>query len=330
MTTAKKFTILFLILLFSLILNMALGSVIISLKEWGQLLIDGSIDIGLNHILTFRVMKALTAIFTGASLALSGLFMQSVFRNPIVGPYVLGTSSAAGLMVGLLILGGAIAGFSWLPDISLTLAGITGSVLSLFLIILFYEKLKSVVSLLIAGLMFGIFTGAIINILSYFTQAQALQKFAFWSMGNLGNQSWSHILLMGFVSLSIFVLSMRFIKKLNALLLGENYAKSLGVNVHNTNRIILIFAGILVGMVTAFVGPIAFIGLAVPHMARLLFKTYLHQILIPATLILGSVLMLLCDTIAQLPGSALTLPINSVTALFGAPLVVYLLLKKTS
>ena len=147
-------------------------------------------------------------------------------------------------------------------------------------------------------------------------------------MGNLGNQSWEHIMVMGTVNLSIIVVSLFFIKDLNGLLLGENYAKSLGINVYRTNLILIVLSGVLVGIVTAFVGPIAFIGLAVPHIARLYFKTHLHQILIPAVILIGGILLIICDTIAQVPGSSLSMPINSITALFGAPLVTYLIIKK--
>ncbi len=327
MLVKKRFFMLIVLLVVVFFVNIMSGSVLISLDTWIQIFKGQEPEAGLSAIVSFRLAKAITAVLTGASLALSGLFMQSIFRNPIVGPYVLGTSAAAGLGVALLILGGAIGGF-YLPDVSIATAAAMGSILSLLLIILLYRKLKSVVNLLIAGLMMGIFTGAIINILSYFTQAASLQKFVFWSMGNLGNQTWSHIIIMAFVVVTISVLSVFYIKHLNALLLGENYAKTMGVNVYRTHLIVLIMSGILVGVVTAFVGPVAFVGLAVPHIVRQLFKTHLHQILVPAVVLAGAILMLLCDTIAQVPGSALTLPINSITAIFGAPLVIFLILKK--
>jgi len=329
MQTSKKFIFLIVLFMISLGLNLWLGSVIFSKQTWIHIWMDYThLDLGVKHILVYRWHKAITTIFTGAALALSGLFMQSIFRNPIAGPYVLGTSSAAGLGVAILILGSSISGFIPLSGISIAMAAIIGSVLSLLGIILLYQKLKSAVSLLLAGLMLGIFSGAIINILSYFTQADSLQKFVFWSMGNLGNQSPQHIVLMTLISLIIFIISIFFIKDLNGLLIGENYAKSIGINVHRVNLSIISMSGILIGITTAFVGPIAFVGLAVPHIARLFFKTHLHQILIPGVLVIGSILMLLCDTIAQVPGSHLSLPINSITALFGAPLVLYLILKK--
>ncbi len=304
-----------------------LGSVLIPLKEWLNIFKNSVLSSKTLPILTYRLHKAETAIITGAALSVSGLFMQSIFKNPIVGPYVLGTSSAASLGVAIVILGGTLTGIN-LPDISLITAAIIGSTFSLGVVILLYHRLKSPVNLLITGLMFGIFSGAIINILSFFTQAQRLQQFIFWSMGNLGNQSSAHIEVMLIFVVSGIIASLFVIKNMNALLLGENYAKAMGVNVYRTHLILLIISGILVGIITAYVGPIAFVGLAVPHIVRIYFKTYKHQILIPASLISGAILMLVCDILSQVPGSSLSLPINSITAIFGAPLVIFLILKK--
>ena len=183
-------------------------------------------------------------------------------------------------------------------------------------------------SLLIAGLMIGIFAGAIVNILSYFTQAEALQGFVFWSMGNLGGLAIEHLWILLSISIAGLLIAIFYIKDLNALLLGENYAASMGVNVRQVYLVLIAVTGIWVGSITAFAGPIAFIGLAVPHLSRLFLKTQLHQYLIPATVLTGAITLLLRDTIAQVPGSVLVLPINSITALFGAPLVVYLIYKK--
>ncbi len=328
MIYSRKFSILILLLFLSVLINLSLGSVIFPLHIWEKIWRGQNLDAGFRQILLYRLAKLLTTLITGASLAVSGLIMQSVFRNPIVGPYVLGTSAAGGLGVAILILGSAIGEYSLVGSMSIALSAAIGSVISLLGIIILYQKLKSPVNLLIAGLMLGIFSGALINILSYFTQADALQKFVFWSMGNLGNQSWEHIILMGSINTLTIFISLFFIKDLNGLLLGENYAKSMGINVYRSNLVLIILSGILVGIVTAFVGPVAFIGLAVPHIARLYFKTHLHQVLIPAVILIGSILLVICDTIAQVPGSSLSMPINSITALFGAPLVTYLIMKK--
>ncbi len=327
MNVKYKFLIIISLLIICFLLDIFSGSVFIHPHEWWSLLSGNDTESTIFPLFIYRLHKAETALLVGASLSLSGLFMQSVFKNPIVGPYVLGTSSAASLSVAIIILGGAITGFN-IPEISLVTAAIIGSTFSLIVIIILYYRLKTPLNLLITGLMFGIFAGALINILSYFTQAQNLQQFVFWSMGNLGNQASSHLIIMTLILLISFVSSLFLVKNLNALLLGENYAKSMGINVYYTNMFLLIISGILVGIVTAYAGPIAFVGLAVPHIVRLFFNTYLHQILIPASLITGGILMLFCDMIAQVPGSSLSLPINSVTAIFGAPLVVYLIFKR--
>jgi len=326
----KKFIILIVIVLLAFILNLMLGSVIIPKSIWLDLAGGHKINEGYAHILDFRLAKAITAILVGAGLATSGLLMQSIFRNPIVGPYVLGLSSGAGLGVAILILGSSLLGFSFVSDISITVVAALGSILSLLLIISFYYKVKSVVNLLIIGLMIGIFSGAIVNILSFFTQADQLQKYVFWSMGNLGNLSWKQILALTVIILLSFAVILTKLKAMNSLLLGENYALSTGVNIRQTNLIVIIITGIIVGSITAFAGPIAFVGLAVPHISRLIFKTQLLPVLFPAGILIGSIIMLLCDTIAQVPGAMMTLPINSVTVLMGAPLVVYLIYKQKS
>jgi len=281
-----------------------------------------------DMIIHYRLSKALMAVLAGSGLAVSGLVMQNIFRNPIVGPYVLGLSSGAGLGVAFLILGASVLGFNPFFQAEIVVASAIGSALTLLLIVLLYYKLKNPVNLLVAGLMTGIFAGAIVSILSYFTQAEALQTFVFWSMGNLGSHSSESLFLLLFIELTAFFIIVTYIKKLNALLLGENYAASMGVNVRHTHLVLILVTGFLVGSITAFAGPVAFVGLAVPHLSRLYFKTHLHQYLVPGSILSGAVVLLICDTIAQVPGSVLVLPINSVTALFGAPLVVYFLYKK--
>jgi len=328
MNTTRKFIFLFLLLLIALVLNLSLGSVILPASWWVDKFSFSTTHSSYDAIMLYRLSKAAMAVLAGSGLALSGLIMQNIFRNPIVGPYVLGLSSGAGLGVGILILGGSVLGIGHLSQISITLASATGSALTLLLIIALYYKLKNPVSLLVAGLMIGIFASALISILSYFTQATALQKYVFWSMGNLGSQHFKSIFLLWGVVLLGIVISIYFIKDLNALLLGENYAASMGVNIHQTHLILIIMTGILAGTVTAFAGPIAFVGLAVPHLTRIYFKTHLHQYLIPGSILTGAIILLLCDTIAQVPGSIISLPINSVTAIFGAPLVIYFIYKK--
>jgi iron complex transport system permease protein len=327
MKNQHKFIILITLFLSGLILNLVLGSVLIPGDIWSQLISGQKLPDAYRQLLTYRILKAATAIITGMGLATGGLLMQSIFKNPIAGPYVLGTSSAAGLGVAILILGSSISGFSYISGFSIAMAAVIGSITGLLFIIFFYQKLPSTSSLLITGLMLGIFSGAIISILSYFSKANALQKFVFWGMGNLGNQSVTAVIIMLVSVFTGIIAGIILIKPLNALLLGDEYALSMGINIRKTTLLIILLTGLIVGSITAFVGPIAFVGLASPHISRIFFKTNLHQILLPAVILTGAVIMLVCDTIAQVPGSSISLPINSITAIFGAPLVVYLITK---
>nr|WP_315214461.1 iron ABC transporter permease [uncultured Flavobacterium sp.] len=316
------------------LINISLGSVSIPVKEVFNSLTGGvsSKETWEYIIINYRLPKAIAAILTGMGLAISGLLMQTLFRNPLAGPYVLGLSSGASLGVAMVILGAAFLP-SFLSTFLLSSYGIViasslGSFLVLLAVLVVSQQLRDTMAILIVGLMFGSLTSAIVGTLTYFSTAEQLQKFTFWSMGNLGNLSWTSISILS-VCVSIgLLLSMFSIKPLNALLLGENYAKSLGLN-YNKARLIIIFAtSILAGSITAFAGPIAFVGLAVPHIAKLVFQTSNHTILFWSTLLFGASIMLICDSISQLPGSDITLPINAVTSIFGAPIVIWLLIRK--
>ena len=328
------FTLLLLAMVFLLLVNISLGSVSIPLKEvakgvFGQEMRKESWEIILWN---FRFPKAITAILVGIGLSMSGLLMQTLFRNPLAGPYVLGLSSGASLGVAFVILGtGLLPTFIssfLLSSYGLVIASSLGAFLVLVAVLLVSQKLKDTMAILIVGLMFGSFTSAIVSVLAYFTTAEKLQKFTFWSMGSISNLSWQEISIL---SLLIFIgigLSFTVIKPLNALLLGEKYAQSIGVNYKKTRFLIIVATSILAGSITAFAGPIAFIGLAVPHMAKLLFQTSNHLVLFWSTLLLGAIVMLVCDTIAQVPGNDLTLPINAITSVIGAPVVIWLLVRK--
>ena len=313
---------------------MNLGSVYIPFKQL-ILTIFNSENVNESFrtiILNFRLPKTITAIIVGSGLSVSGLLMQTLFRNPLAGPFVLGISSGASLGVALLILGGTFLGFS-VASVSFTywaqaIAASIGSFLVLLAVMISAVKVRNTMSILIIGLMFGSLTSAVISILAYFSNASQLQQFLFWSFGSLGNLSYKEIFVLGIVYL-IGILGVLFIiKPLNSLLLGENYANSMGVNVKLTRNIALIATSLLTGVITAFTGPIAFIGLAVPHLTKLLFTTSNHKILIPAVAISGAISMLICDSIAQLPNSSYTLPINAITSLFGAPIIIWLLVRK--
>ena len=316
------------------LLNIGFGQVAIPLKE----ILKSLAGIETNNatweyiILNFRLPKAITAILVGIGLSISGLLMQTLFRNPLAGPYVLGLSSGSSLGVAFVIMGASILpGFLadlFLSSFGIVLASILGSLFVLFLVFIVSKKLKDTMSILIVGLMFSSFTGAIVSVLTYFSSAEQLQKFTFWSMGNLGNLSWLQLLILS-ISVTIGCLFSLFsIKSLDAFLLGENYAKSIGINIKKQRNIIFISTGILSGSITAFVGPIAFVGLAVPHIAKLLFQTSNHKTLFFSTMILGAVIMLVCDTVSQLPGFDFTLPINAITSILGAPIVIWLLVRK--
>ncbi len=329
MSNKIKFLFLIFLLIFLIILSLGLGSVVIPMDKWPSVFLNSEVASVYNSLIwDYRLPKTLSLILTGIALGISGLLMQTLFRNPIVGPYILGLSSGAGLMVGLVVLGGSLAGRQ-LGEISLSMAAAIGSILTLLLILSFYYKLRNVVSLLIIGLMLGIFSGALVQILSFFSSSEDLQKFVFWSMGNPGNLSLYEVFFF-FLVVFLFSLSSFFlIRSLNALLLGEQYAISLGFSLKKTHLHIILISGVLTGTVTALVGPIAFVGLMVPHIARKIFHTQLHQVLIPGVILVGASLLLFCDLIARLPGSSLTLPLNGVTALFGAPLVIYMIYKRS-
>ncbi|MEC7771190.1 MAG: iron ABC transporter permease [Bacteroidota bacterium] len=329
-----SFVLLVLALLCSWLLNISSGSVNIPFTEIISTLFGASPEkTSWEYIIwNYRVPKAFTSILVGAGLSLSGLLMQTLFRNPLAGPFVLGISSGASLGAALLLMGVSLftgyTSFSFLADISLAIAASIGSFLVLLIVLIVAQRVKDSMALLIIGLMFGSITSAIVSVLAYFSSAENLQRFIFWSFGSVGNLSVSQIFLMGSIVALGVLLSILSIKSLNAFLLGENYAQSLGVSLKKSRLTIIIATGLLAGGITAFAGPIAFVGLAVPHLTRQVFDTMEHKVLIPAVMLYGAILMLLCDTLAQLPNSASVLPINAITSLVGAPVVIWLLVRK--
>lgn len=338
MRNQKRNTILFFYLvaalLFLFFANISLGSITIPFKEIYHSLTGGHASKSTWEyiIINYRLPKAITVVLVGIGLSISGLLMQTLFRNPLAGPYVLGLSSGASLGVAFVILGASLLP-TFLQEIILSSYGIVfastiGSSFVLLAVLLVSVRLRDTMTILIVGLMFGSLSTAIVGTLSYFSTAEQLQKFTFWSLGNLGNLSWTSIIILFFCVLLGLLLSLASIKSLNALLLGENYARSMGLNYKKARLIIIFATSILAGSITAFVGPIAFIGLAVPHIAKLVFQTSNHTILFWSTLLFGAIIMLICDTISQVPGGEITLPINAVTSIFGAPIVIWLLLRK--
>jgi len=318
------------------LLDISLGSVFIPIAEIFDILIglEPSQASWSTIITKFRLPRAVTAMAVGAGLAISGLQMQTLFRNPLAGPFVLGISSGASLGVALLMLAGGV--FSSALIISpfaswfIVIAASLGSGLVLLLVIAVSIRVRDSMALLIIGLMFGSLTGAIVSVLQYFSTGDEIQLYLFWTFGSLGGLNPSELVIMLIIVGVGLALSIFLIKPLNALLLSENYALSMGIDIKKSRLTIIASTSLLAGAITAFCGPIAFIGLAVPHLARLLFDTSDHKILIPAVGLTGIIIMLVCDIISQLPGSDSILPINAVTSLLGAPVVIWIILSKGS
>jgi iron complex transport system permease protein len=330
----KQFITLSFGLVMVLLVSISLGSVSIPLDEIIAVLLgnDSSKSSWATIILHFRLPKAITAMLVGSGLSIAGLLMQTLFKNPLAGPFVLGISSGASLGVAILILGAGIFGgvltATSLSSWGLAIASSIGAALVLFAVLITANKVRNTMSILIIGLMFGTVTSAIISVFTFFSNADKIQQFVFWGFGSLGNLSWNEILVFFTIYLTGIINLIGIIKPLNSLLIGENYAKSLGINIKKNRNIILLITSLLTGVITAFAGPIAFIGLAVPHITKLVFKTSDHKILLPAVAILGAIILLVCDIVAQLPTSEFTLPINAVTSLIGAPVVIWLLVRK--
>ena len=315
-------------------MNISLGSVTIPLKDVVQVLFgDENVKESWQYIIVnYRIPKAIVAVLVGAGLGISGLLMQTLFRNPLAGPYVLGLSSGASLGVALVILGasifGGVFGQFLVNKWSLIIASSAGSFLVLLAVIIVSSRVKDTMAILIIGLMFASVTAALVSVLSYFSSAEELQRYIFWSFGSLGNLTWNELVILFSTFVIGIGLTVYAIKPLNILLLGDNYAQSLGLNIKKHRFILILATSILAGSITAFVGPIAFVGLAVPHLTKLFFDTSNHRVLVPAVILSGAILLLLCDCVSQLPMSEFTLPINAVTSLFGAPVVIWLLVRK--
>lgn len=322
------------LLLLCLLANLSVGSVWIPFGEivgrfFGNPFSKESWE---TIFIGYRVPKSFTAILAGIGLSWSGLQMQTFFRNPLAGPYVLGISSGAGLGVAVLLMAATALGFSigtsgfgtW----SVVIAASIGAIGVLLLVSLVAWRVRDSMTLLIVGLMFGSAVSALVAVLSYFSDAEQLKLFTIWSMGSLGATQDAQLPAMGTAVVIGSIPLLLHIKAYNAMLMGENYAASMGIRIQNLRWAMILSTGIMAGSVTAFCGPIAFIGIAVPHMARLVFKTADHRVLFPASALIGAIALLVCDGISQLPGSALTLPINAVTSLVGAPMVIWLILRR--
>lgn len=332
----KKVHIIFgiLIILFVAILFMSIvqGSVKIPLSE----VINSIMSKGLKNsafdsiIWKIRLPRVLGAIICGASLAIAGILLQVLFKNPLVDSYILGISSGASLATALFILGGIKFGLEILGTYTQIGIAFMGAILVMGLVLLISRKIQNSVSLLVIGLMMGYIASAITSGLVAFAEKEALHGYVVWTMGSYASMSWEKISILYLILIPLCISIMAISKPLNALLLGENYAKSMGVNIKRIRGIIIVVSSLLTAMVTAFTGPISFIGLAVPHISRLVFKTSNNKILIPGTLLIGAMISMFCDMIARTLVSPAELPLSSVTSVIGAPIVIYLILKRRS
>jgi iron complex transport system permease protein len=333
--SAARYSLLFsgllIVLAILFLLDIFLGSVSISPSEIFKAFLNDTEGTTRTILIRFRLPKAITAVLAGIALSVSGLQMQTLFRNPMAGPYVLGLSSGASLGVAFVILGftsrippEAITGIgNW----ALAAAAWTGAGLVMLLVMMISSKVKNIMTVLILGIMLSAGVSAIVSIMQYFSSETMLKAYVIWTMGSLGNLTASQLNVM-LISVTVGIAACLIsVKMLNALLLGEDYARSIGLDIKRARFVAIAGTSILAGTVTAFCGPIGFIGIAVPHIARIIFRTSDHRILVPATIITGAAIMLASDIISQVPGSDSVLPVNSVTALIGIPIVIWMILR---
>ena len=328
--TTILFTLLAVAVVALFVADLAVGSTPIALSEVWAALTGGVCDEATRDIvLKIRLIKAVMAVLAGAALAVSGLQMQTLFRNPLAGPYVLGVSSGASLGVAIFLLGAPIFGLVASPALQLLgTAGAAwiGSGLILMLVMALSRRIKDIMVILILGMMIGSAIGAVVEILQYLSNENALKSFVVWTMGSLGDVTATQLQLVVPVVLVGLILAVALIKPLNLLLLGENYARTMGLDITRSRRMIFASTTLLAGTVTAFCGPIGFVGLAVPHLARMLFASADHRVLIPASMLTGAVMLLACDMVAK----SMALPINTVTALMGIPIVIFVVVRNRS
>ena len=314
------------------VLNLFVGSVMVPFEDIFKVLHEVNDDKTLSVIIfNYRLPQALTALLAGAALAVAGLLMQTLFRNPLADPSMLGISSGASLGVGIVILltgaisGAAVSSFGWWSTIGVSLAAFIGAVVVLFVMLAFSSRMKNMTTLIIIGLMIAYLAGSITDILKFFSLKEDIHAFVIWgSFSGVGTSKMTVFAISIIIGLiATFFLS----KNLNILLLGEMYAENLGLNIRKNSVIIILVSGYLTAIVTAYCGPIAFVGLAMPHIARFLFKSSDHRLLIPATMLIGMDMTLFCNLIARMPGFDGNLPINAVTAFIGAPVVISVIMK---
>ena len=311
------------------VLDVLSGSVSIPFAEFKLWLSGGKTSDVFNFIVVqSRIPKALTAILCGAALSLAGLLMQTLFRNPLAGPYLLGISSGAGLGVAFLVMGAGFIGVTVATGSAINLSAILGALLMMLVLLAVSFKIKDVMTLLIFGVMMGSIATAIIGLIQFFTSDFQLKSFIIWTLGSLSTVSYGELLIL-FISLILSaVYALYSYKGLNAVLIGEDFAKMLGIKVLHIRLSIVLITGVLAGLTTAFCGPIGFVGIIIPHLSRLLLKSNDHLVLIPICLLLGANILLLSDIISHLPTNGTSLPINSITSIIGIPIILWILFGK--
>ena len=332
---ASKFITLLVSIAVLLVVNLFLGTVRIPVSEILTILVGGdAAEIPTNIVLQSRLPQALTAIVAGAGLAVSGLQMQTVFRNPLAGPSVLGISNGSALGVAFVVLlsgrlgGVALSRLGYLGEAAMSVAAIVGALAVLTLILWISQKVRGNVTLLIIGVMIGYLANAIIGVLKFLSPEEDVKTFVVWGLGSFSRVSGDEMVLFIVIMCILLPLAFLLVKPMNLLMLGDRYAANLGLNIRRARRLVIISSGVLVAIVTAYCGPIMFIGLAVPHLARALFRTSDHRVLLPGTALCGAALALLCNLIARMPGFEGALPVNSVTALVGAPVIAAVLFRR--
>ena len=310
--------------------NILYGAISIPIEEiWAILTNSNQVNESWKIIVTeSRLPQAITALLSGSALAISGLLLQTLFRNPLAGPSILGISDGAnlGVAIAMLALGGQIGGLGGYMTIALS--ALIGAMVILSIIIYFSGKVRSNILLLIIGIMVGYLVSSSISILNYYASADKVHKFVMWGMGDFSSVSLDKLPFFAIILIIGLVMALMLSKPMNALLMGENYASNLGVNIKRVRTAILINTGILVAIVTAFCGPISFIGIAVPHISRLIIGSANHRHLIPVTLLIGGAIALICNILTIIPGSNTILPLNAITPLFGAPVILYVIMSK--
>lgn len=318
------------------IVNLLIGSVDIPLKIVCRILLGDASEseIWQNIIWKSRLPQALTAIVAGAGLAVSGLQMQTVFRNPLAGPSVLGISNGSALGVAFVVLlsgrigGVALSRLGYLGDAAMSVAAVVGALTVLALILWISQRVKGNVTLLIIGVMIGYLANAVIGVLKFLSPEEDVKAFVVWGLGSFSRVSGDEMVLFIVLMCVLLPLACLLVKPMNLMLLGDNYAASLGLNIRRARMLVIVSSGVLVAIVTAYCGPIMFIGLAVPHLARAIFRTSDHRILMPASALCGALLALFCNFVARMPGFEGALPVNSVTALVGAPVIASILFRR--